>query len=45
MAVVLGGSGLTIEALERIARRGEKVELHPGALERIRACRALSSTS
>ncbi len=41
MAVVLDGSGLTIEKLERIARRGEKVELHPGALERIKACRAM----
>src|SRR5512136_2976797 len=41
MAVVLDGSGLTIEKLERIARRGEKVELHPDALERIKACRAM----
>jgi histidine ammonia-lyase len=41
MAVVLDGSGLTIEVLERVARRGEKVELHREALERIRACRAM----
>jgi histidine ammonia-lyase len=41
MAIVLDGSGLTIERLERIARRGEKVELHPDAVERIRACRAM----
>jgi histidine ammonia-lyase len=41
MAVVLDGSGLTIEKLERIARHGEKVELDPGALERIKACRAM----
>jgi histidine ammonia-lyase len=41
MAVVLDGSGLTIEKLERIARQGEKVALDPGALERIRACRAM----
>jgi histidine ammonia-lyase len=41
MAVVLDGSGLTIEKLERIARQGEKVELHPDALERIKACRAM----
>jgi histidine ammonia-lyase len=41
MAVVLDGSGLTIERLERIARHGEKVELHPDALGRIKACRAM----
>jgi histidine ammonia-lyase len=41
MAVVLDGSGLTIGRLERIARHGEKVELDPGALERIRVCRAM----
>jgi histidine ammonia-lyase len=41
MAIILEGSGLTIEKLERIARRGEKVELHPEALERIRVCRAM----
>src|SRR5512136_1809633 len=41
MAVVLDGSGLTIEKVVRIARNGEKVELHPGALERIKACRAM----
>jgi histidine ammonia-lyase len=41
MSVVLDGSGLTIEKLERIARHGEKVELHPDALERIKACRAM----
>ena len=41
MAVVLDGSGLTIDVLERIARRGEKVELHPDAVQRIRTCRAM----
>jgi histidine ammonia-lyase len=41
MSVVLAGSGLTIEGLERIARHGEKVELHADALERIKACRAM----
>ena len=30
---------LTIEDIEAVARRGEKVELHPDALERIRTCR------
>jgi histidine ammonia-lyase len=39
MAIVLDGSGLTVEKLVRIARFGEKVELHPAALERIKVCR------
>ncbi len=41
MTIVLDGSGLTIEKLTAVARGGEKVELHPGALERIRRCRAM----
>jgi histidine ammonia-lyase len=41
MAIELKGSGLTIDQLVRIARFGEKVELHPGALQRIKACRAM----
>jgi histidine ammonia-lyase len=41
MAVVLDGSNLTVETLVRIARHGEKVELHPQALERIKICRAM----
>ncbi|HWO56849.1 MAG TPA: aromatic amino acid ammonia-lyase [bacterium] len=41
MSIVLDGSNLTIETLTRIARDGEKVELAPAALERIKACRAL----
>jgi len=41
MTIVLDGSGLTIEKLVRIARDGEKVELHPAALERIKACREM----
>ncbi len=41
MTVVLDGSGLTIEKLVSIARDGEKVELHPEALERIKICRAM----
>ncbi len=41
MTVVLDGSGLTIDRLERIARHGEKVELHPEALARIEVCRAM----
>ena len=41
MAIVLNGSGLTVEQLVRIARHSEKVELHPDALGRIKACRAM----
>jgi len=41
MAIVLDGSGLTIEKLVRIARFNEEVELHPEALERMKKCRAM----
>ncbi len=41
MTIVLDGSGLTCETLERIARHDEKVQLGPQALERIRTCRDL----
>jgi histidine ammonia-lyase len=41
MTIVLDGSGLTCEKLERIARHGEKVQLCPQALQRIKACRTL----
>jgi len=41
MAIVLDGSNLTIEFLVRIARCGERVELAPEALERIKVCRAM----
>jgi histidine ammonia-lyase len=41
MAIVLDGSSLTVEKMVAISRHQEKVELHPGALERIKACRAM----
>jgi len=41
MTIVLDGSGLSIDKVHRIAREGEKVELHPDALERIKVCRAM----
>jgi len=41
MAIVLNGSGLTIEKLVAVARFGEKVELAPEAVERIKVCRAM----
>ena len=39
MTVVLTGSNLTIEDLVNVARNNEKVELHPDAQARIKACR------
>jgi len=41
MAIILDGSHLTLEHLTAIARRNEKVELAPEALERIKLCRAM----
>ena len=41
MTIVLDGSELTIEKLVRIARKNEKVELHPNALKRIEFCREI----
>src|SRR3970040_493338 len=41
MTIILDGSQLTIDKMVRIARQGEKVALHPDALERIRLCRAM----
>ena len=41
MAIILDGSGLTIEKLVRIARHNEKVELHPSSIEKIKKCRAM----
>jgi histidine ammonia-lyase len=41
MSIVLDGSNLTLDKLVRIARQGEKVELHPEAVGRIKACRVM----
>jgi histidine ammonia-lyase len=41
MTIVIDGSGLTIEKLVRVARKNEKVELHPNAKKRIKTCREL----
>ena len=41
MTIRLDGSSLTIEDVVRVARHGEKVELAPEALERIKTCRAM----
>src|SRR5512135_2785956 len=41
MTVRIDGSGLRIEDVVSVARHGEKVELAPEALERIKTCRAM----
>lgn len=41
MAIVLDGSGLTIDKLVKIARHNEPVELSKEAIERIKTCRAM----
>jgi histidine ammonia-lyase len=41
MPIILDGSSLTIEKLVSIARDNVKVELDPGAIERIKVCRAM----
>ncbi|MFA7227683.1 MAG: aromatic amino acid ammonia-lyase [Melioribacteraceae bacterium] len=41
MSVILDGSNLTVEKVVDIARHNVKVELHPEALQRIKACRSM----
>ncbi len=41
MTLIIKGAGLTIEDVVNVARHNEKVELHPEAVERIKACRAM----
>ena len=41
MTVILGEKDLTIEDVVKVARNGEKVELHPNALKRIEKCRTV----
>ncbi len=41
MPVVIKGSGLTIEDVVRVARYGERVELAPEAILRIKTCRGM----
>ncbi len=40
MAIRITGKNLSIEDIVAVARHGERVELHPDALERIKRCRA-----
>ncbi len=39
--LVIKGEGLTIEDIVNVARYGQKVELHPDAVERINVCRRM----
>ena len=41
MAIKIGGDSLTIEDVVRVARHGEKVELTPEAVARIKRCRGM----
>lgn len=41
MPVIVDGQRLTLENVVAVARHGERVELSPAAVERIRRCRAL----
>ena len=41
MTLIIKGAGLTIEDVVNVARHNEKVELHPEAVEKIKACRAM----
>ncbi len=41
MTLIIKGAGLIIEDVVNVARHNEKVELHPEAVERIKACRAM----
>ncbi len=41
MGIILDGSSLTVEKIVQIARYGERVEVHPQALERIERCRGM----
>ncbi|UCG52057.1 MAG: aromatic amino acid lyase [Candidatus Latescibacterota bacterium] len=40
MPIIVTGKGLTVDDVEAVARGGEKVELHPDAIARIKKCRA-----
>jgi len=39
--LIIKGEGLTIENVVNVARYGQKVELHPDAVNRINVCRAM----
>ncbi|MCK4305891.1 MAG: aromatic amino acid lyase, partial [Candidatus Eisenbacteria sp.] len=39
MAISITGKGLTVDDVVAVARRGDRVELHPDAVSRIKKCR------
>jgi histidine ammonia-lyase len=41
MTIVITGSGLSIEKLVQVARKGESIALHPEAIKKISACRKM----
>jgi histidine ammonia-lyase len=41
VTLVIRGSGLTVEDVVRVARHGEKVELHPDSIKKINSCRSM----
>ena len=41
MSIELGNTQLTTELLVKIARYGEKIALHPEAIDRIKTCRIM----
>ncbi len=41
MTYIIKGSGMTIKDVVNVARHGEKVALHPDALDRIKTCRIM----
>jgi len=41
MTVILNGEGLTIESLVSVARKYEKIKLHPDSVKKIKKCRAM----
>jgi len=41
MALVINGKGLKVEDVVNVARNGEKVELHPDSILKIKKCRAM----
>jgi len=41
MTITITGKGLTVEKVVAVARQGEKAELHPDAIERMKVCRAM----
>ncbi len=41
MTLIVKGSGITIDDVVKVARHGEKVELHPESVKKINKCRAM----